>query len=498
MPIREESQDSRLTPSAEVTHAPAPSGHWRKPVCALLLVAYFFLVSWDTLKTQFSADEMLAIYTYWSPSPWRLLESQFMIWRGYFRPMGGLFFLPLYQAFGLNPVGYHAALLVLLLAGAYLMYRLSQALGSGEAASAMVALVACYHGGLSNLYYNSVFVFDALCGIFFFATLAYYARIRSSGRILSGGQTAAFLALYLCTLNSKEMGVTMPAVLLAYEWLFCGPPGWPWKRLAGWLRGQGRAIFWAGMLDLVFIYGKRFGQYGLMKDPAYTPVISWDRLVDFQERYIGDIFYHLPRFGWIMTLVIWAAVTYLAWRRKNQLLRFCWWYIVLTPLPLAFLIGRDQACLYVTLAGWAVLAGTLFERWLPGLARVVDAEPAFRGMEIGRVRTMAATAVMVVMALASWSYKKTEIEPGNLTIAPLTAEVLAQFRAANPQVRPGSKVIFLEDPFNSFDMAFIAELWFGDRGTRVRLNQKTPLPAGEIAAADAVFTWKDGKLIRVK
>src|ERR1039458_1148237 len=263
-----------------------------------------------------------------------------------------------------------SGLLVLLLAGAYQMYRFSRALGSGEVASAMVALVACYHGGLNNLYYNSVFVFDVLCGIFFFAALADFARIRPSGRILGGGQTAAFLALSLCALNSKEMGITLPAVLLAYEWLFHGPPGFAWKRFAAWLRGEGRVIFWAGMLDLVFICGKRFGQYGLMKQTAYTPVISWERFLDFQERYIGDIFYHLPRFGWIMTLVIWAAVTYLAWRRKNQLLRFCWCYIVLTPLPLAFLIGRDQACLYVTLAGWAVLAGTPFEAWLPALGQI--------------------------------------------------------------------------------------------------------------------------------
>jgi len=47
-------------------------------------------------------------------------------------------------------------------------------------------------------------------------------------------------------------------------------------------------------------------------------------------------------------------------------------------------------------------------------------------------------------------------------------------------------------------MAMIAELWFGDRKTRVRLNQKTPLTDGEIAAANAVFTWKQGKLIRVR
>jgi hypothetical protein len=119
-------------------------------------------------------------------------------------------------------------------------------------------------------------------------------------------------------------------------------------------------------------------------------------------------------------------------------------------------------------------------------------------MAAGRVRTVVATTVMVSMALWALYFKKTEIEPGNLQIAPLTAAVLAQFRAVNPQVHPGSKVIFLKDPFDSFDMAFIAELWFGERGTRVRLNQKTPLPPEEMAGADAIFTWENGKLLRVK
>jgi hypothetical protein len=485
-----------LTPTPEA--APAPTGRSQKLLFAFLLIGYFFLVSWDTLKAQYSDDEMLAIWIYWSPSPWRLLESQFFIWRGYFRPVGGLFYEPLYYAFHMNPVGNHIALLLLLLLGAYLMYRLARTLGAGEVASVMVALIACYHGGLSNLYYNSVFIFDVLCGLFFFATLTYYVRIRGRGQLLTTGQTVVFLLLYLFALNSKEMGITMPALLLAYEWHFHGFEIRPLNKLMAWLRGPGRVIFWAGLLDLLFLYGKRFGQYGLMKDSSYTPVLSWERFSDFEERYIGDIFYHLPRFGGVMTIAIWAAITYLAWRRKNPLLRFCWWYIVLTPLPLAVLIGRDQACLYVTLAGWAILFGSLFEAILPRLARLVASEPTFEKMPVARVRTLVASAVMVVMAFAAWSYKKTDIEPGNLAIAPLTASVLAEFRAVNPHVKPGSKVVFMDDPFHSFDMSMIAELWFGDRSTKVRLNQKTPLSPVELAAADAIFTWKDGKLLRLK
>jgi hypothetical protein len=115
-----------------------------------------------------------------------------------------------------------------------------------------------------------------------------------------------------------------------------------------------------------------------MQASAYRPVISLARIVDFQKRYIGDIFYHMPRFEWPATLAIWLAVTYLVWRRNRPVLRFCWFYILLTPLPIEFLEARDRACLYVCLAGWAVLAATLFTDCLPGATRILTAEPLFR------------------------------------------------------------------------------------------------------------------------
>ena len=478
-----------------------PAHWWRKPAYAVLFAAYFFLVSWDSLKAPFAPDEMRNIWWYWHPSPWRLLSSQFMLWHDWSRPMGGLFYVPIFLTFGLNPVPYHAVLLVLLLAGAYLMYRFARVLGLGELPAAIVALIACYHGGLNNLYYNSAFVFDALCGLFYFAAFVYYARIRSSGSLLSRGQAAAFLGMYLCALNSKEMAVTMPVVLLAYEWLFHTPPPRSWKALVKWLRGPGSVLCCSALMNLVFIYGKRFGPDGLMNGPssAYKPVLALERIVDFQGRYLGDIFYHLPSFDWPATLLIWLAVTYLVWRRRRAVLRFCWFYVLLTPLPVEFLEGRKRACLYVCLAGWAVLAATLFTDWLASEARVLTAEPLFRRLEPRRVRAMLAVAGMVLFALGSWRFKQTEVAPAIPHLGEQTAEVLAEFRAVNPRVRPGATVVFLDDPWRGgFDMSFIAELWFRNRQTRVLLDQVSHFPPEEIAKADAVFTWKDGKLIRVR
>jgi hypothetical protein len=379
------------------------------------------------------------------------------------------------------------------------MYRFARVLGCAELTAAMVASIACYHGGLSNLYYNSVFVFDVLCGIFYVAAFVYYARIRAAGLLPNGRQTAAFLGLYLCALNSKEMAVTMPVILLAYEWLFHGAPRRRWKEIIEWLRGPGRVLCWASLLNLIYIYGKAFGPYGLMKQTAYRPVYSWERIADFQERYLGDIFYHLPAYGWLATATIWLVVTYLAWRRPRPLTRFLWIYVLVTPLPIEFLIGRDQACLYVPLAGCAVLAAALFTDWLTGATRVVAAEPLFRRLGPARVRALLAAAAMIALAVGNRVYQAANVAPVIPELGQQTYEVLAQFQALNPRVPPGAKVVFLDDPWpNGFDMAFIAELWFRDRKGLVFLNQKTPLPTEQIAKADAVFDWREGRLIRVR
>jgi hypothetical protein len=110
-----------------------------------------------------------------------------------------------------------------------------------------------------------------------------------------------------------------------------------------------------------------------------------------------------------------------------------------------------------------------------------------------------AAAGMILFALEGWRFKQRKVEPAIQNMGRQTAQVLAEFRSMNPSVRPGATVVFLDDPWKSgFDMSFIAELWFRDRTTRVLLDQVSHLPPEEIAKADALFTWRDGRLIRVR
>jgi len=78
-----------------------------------------------------------------------------------------------------------------------------------------------------------------------------------------------------------------------------------------------------------------------------------------------------------------------------------------------------------------------------------------------------------------------------------TAEVLEQFRALDPHVRSHSRVVFLNDPFTEWDMLFIADLWFRDRTVKVHLQRLAPLPPRELALADYLFDYREGKLLRI-
>ena len=475
----------------------AGSPRWHKWALAVFLLAYFLYFSWDSLRVHFSSDEMFSMWSYWH-SPWRLLAAQVKLWEFYFRPMAGLFYVPIYLKFGLNPAPYHAALLLLLLAGVCQMYRFARVLGTGELASAMAALIACYHAGLNHLYFNTVFIGDTLCGLFYLTAFVYYARIRASGRLPGGRQTAVFLSLYLCALNSKETAATLPLILLVYEGVYHGVPRLPWTDLARWIRGPGRVVLFAGALNLVYLYSRAFAPNALSHSPGYRLIISRARILDFQRNSLSDLLLTWNTFDWRWILGIWALVTYLAWRRRRPVLRFCWFYMLLTPLPIEFVEGRHGAYLYTSLAGWAVFASVVFVDLVSAASTFLSGEPGFR-----RLGRQALSAILVVACVFLWArenhrVKESQLRPEMENLSPQTWVAIQQLREMNPRIRPGSQVVFLDDPFHNFDMAFIAELWFQDRSVSVRLNQATPLSPKEIAAADYVFTFEAGKLIQVR
>jgi hypothetical protein len=452
------------------------------------VAAWFLYFNWGSLRVHFAPDDMMNMAYYFRAGPGRLAEALITPWTGFYRPMGGLFYMTLFAGFGLNPAPYHAAILGLLAASVWLAYRFARMLGCGEPVAVLTALAMAYHPGLSNLYYNSGFVYDVLCLLFYLAALVYYGRVRQQGRPPRPGETAVFLVLFLGALESKEMAVTLPVALLAYEWLYGHR-----VRDARWALGL------AAALDVASVCGKLLGAGAFISQPGYGPVFSMGRLIDFQKLMLSDVFVSWHYAVWpiwvALGVVACASVARLGWQAKapapqlkrRPVLVFCWVFsIAIAPLPIEFLKGRGAACLAIPAVGLAVFAAVA----ITGLAKLA-----------GRRREV--TAAIVVAAVGLWAHrihylKDWLVSPAMARLGETGWDTISQFRALNPHVRPGSRVVILHDPAADLETASIAQLWFRDRSVEIHLQRQNPLPPEELAKMDALFDFRNGKLVQVK
>ena len=483
--------------------APAGWARWRTLAVGILLTAYFAWFARTAFWANFAPDDLMNIHYCWRLPAWERVLGPFMLWRPLYRPMAAWFLLPVLSGFGLNPAAFRAEMLAVLLAGAFLIYGLSLRLGCGERAALLTALVACYHAGLNNLYYNVAFIYDALCGFFFVAALFYYVRIRERGGIPNWRQTAVFLSLFLAALDSKEMAVTLPAVLLLYEWVY-HPPGLLWRprELARWLRGPGRCALAGAGLDLAFVWGRVEGSGGLAHQPGYHLELSMARAWDFQLRSFADLLEKWQYFGRWGIVALWMAMFAIAWLRKRPVLRFACLFLLVAPLPIEFLSGRAEGCLYLPMLALALFVTVVFVDAADAAAHVVawalPAAPDFRRLSRAWI-----SGVLVAAGAMCWAYhnddlKRRYVDPITADFAPATGSAIRQLRAFHLDPRPQSTIAFLNDPFGTWHMLFIAELEFRDRPLNVELNRQTPLSAEEIARADIVFDYREGRLVRVR
>jgi hypothetical protein len=439
---------------------------------AAFVLAWFVWFSREGLFARFAPDDMMNLAGYWNPGVARSLLSNFTIGTNAYRPMGAVFYLPLFAAFGLNPLPYRIVIFVVLLANVYLAYRLARLLDCSELAAGLAALVVCYHAGLADLHYSTATVYDVLCFFFYCSSLIYYIRIRRQKRSLRKREWAAFFALFLCALNSKEMAVTLPVTLVIYEWLYQRD-----REL--------RPALAAGALTAVYILGKKFGADPLMAQEGYRPVFTLTRYFESSTLHLNELFYQGVWFTRGRALVLWLGMALTAWRVGRLEIRFAFLFLFIAPLPVVFLQGRTHSCLYLPLLGWAIFVAAAFMELVNSISR----RPAARAALVG-----------VAVLLLAWTTElhKRTIMPDYTRNGELTAKVIEQFRAANPRVAPGSWVLLVDDPFQDWDAKFIADLWFRDRSVTVWVQNKLRFSDQEIREKMThIFRFENDRLVKL-
>jgi len=446
------------------------------------LLAYFWSLAGDGLWALFAADDPANLAGYQQRGLGRVLVDNICIFNGAYRPLGGLFYLITYQLAHLDPFPYRIVILILLTVNLVLAYRFALLVTGCRATAQLAVFLSCYHVNLIALYYYTSMIYDVLCFTFYFGALSYYFQCsRSPGfNVL---RTLWFSLLYIAALNAKEMALTIPAIILAWE-LF---PVVERGRAAGLsLRSNWKPIAASLLITAAYLPGKIWGREALAASPAYRLVPDLKTFLTANASYIENIFYRpLDSVQWQHTLWVWSALlaVILIWRRWRVL--FCWWIAIVSGAPTA-MIGRGGGPgLYIPLMAWSVLVAAL----LVGATRLFSAK-------YWKLATQAAIMVLVVSIAWYTHHMKWTQMPAVYSGQQTTWFTIESLRKLNPHVPKGAKVLFIDDPFEGWDTLFIARLWFRDPSLDVTLSRKLdrPLTADHLDSYDRVFAFKGGSL----
>ncbi|HEY7338559.1 MAG TPA: hypothetical protein VH639_26970 [Bryobacteraceae bacterium] len=459
---------------------------WAQIAFLIVLAAFFWSFHAGVFKAHFGPDEMMNLYGHWHPPLWKTVAADVHFWSKTVRPMGALYYLPLYSFFGLNPVPFSAARSLILFLNTFVFFLLARALVRSWWAATLAAFPIAYQALIGNLHYDGAFVYDVLCGGFYFAALLYYVRRRESPQgSLNARQILIFVVLYLCALDSKEMAVSLPVLVLAYELLFKGR------------RAKVFPALLAGAVTLVFILGKTTGPGALTAMDVYRPVFTWDRFSNANTRFLNTLFY-TNVFTMNRVLELWGVLLYFGlrnWglRKFDPRWLFLLIWVVVTPLPLAFLPDRGAATLYIVAGGWAMAAALAAREILRRFARYPVA-----GLP-RRIVMAAGLAVCIALYWHETARQNRRMLDWFLGNGVDTERTIAQMRALGVRPPPHSTVVLLNDPFaGHWDTLFIAALIWRDPSINIYLQHTAPLPEAEIANATYVFDYSDGRFVMVK
>jgi len=118
---------------------------------AAVVLAYFFRFVAPGLRQGFASDDPMNIYTTGATAPAGLAATWFCS-SPTTSPHGGLYYLPLYSVFKMNPLPYHLSLLPAAV-HTWLAFRFALLLTESELAGGLCAFLVAYHAALYHMVY---------------------------------------------------------------------------------------------------------------------------------------------------------------------------------------------------------------------------------------------------------------------------------------------------------------------------------------------------------
>ena len=451
-----------------------------------LVLFVFFRFARNSLRAGFTSDDMLNLYQAWEKPVLRLLGENLLYFSSGYRPLGALAYRLMFGVAGLNPLPFRIAVLALLLLNLYLLYRVAAAAASREI-GILTALLLSFSASFVDVYYNTGTIYDVLCFTFYFSALALHADVRKQDRWLTPRQLALFLVFYICALNSKEMAVTLPPVLLAYELLLCRPGSPP----RAWLR-RWTPLASITLITLPYVVGKLSAHSPLVGNEAYQlhfgPAIYLNTLAHYLSL-LAQVPDALTAGACASVLLLLLAAAVLV---RERCPIFALLFTLIAPLPVMFVPVRGAFVMYIPAFGIALfLAATLVYPRDRMLARFAPRPSA-------KMAIQAVTFLLCTVALISYHEGHPLSPPPEDAIGPLVA-TYAELRS---HVGVPKRILFLDDPFSTdeWTTVFVCRLYFHSRtvvADRIKMLPNKPDQAA-IDSYDVIFTYNPAGYTRIK
>lgn len=440
-----------------------------------LILANFFWFSAKAVYSHFAPDEMMNMAWAWEAGLPRILRALLEFWSGFYRPTGALYYWTLHHLFGLNPVPFRVFDLAELALNLLLAYRVALLLSRSVFVAMLSTFVFSYHVSISIwTTYNGAFVYDRLCFTFYFAAFLLYLEDRQRNRFPGAIRSIVIVLLYVMALDAKEMAVTLPVMMLAYELI----------QDVKAIRNLGLTFLMA-VMTLAFVIGKTHGSNAMVANPAYRPTdIGLVHFFHSQSEYMNELLFkpqaHLPL---PPGLLVFAVMFALAAVFRDRCLAFAASLALIAPLPIAFL-QRGGGCLYIVYLGWTLFAARLVYRlgwWLGDRFRL--------SVEYAWMPTGALAAIGLIALVKANIRHQGFAQPAMLSNGNVTWSAITEMNRLRPNIPSHSTVAYLHTPFKDWDMFFITELWRNDPSVHVVLTEKTPLSPAELAKAKVVLNF---------
>lgn len=382
-----------------------------------VIVAVTLAIYARSLSFQFVFDDLALIVHNPTIQSWKYFSGYFTrdLWQnvqpatGYYRPLVLLWFRLNDALFGLQPAWWHLTTVLLHAVASVLVLRLTRRLTCNPRLALLAGLLFAIHPVHVETVAWVSDVVDALVTVWFLAAVLCFIRSRSGSRTW----LLASLLCYAGAMLSKEPGITLPAVLFLYVFLFERRSATePWSSR---ITHAFTAIAWFIPLAIVYLFARHHALHAFsvqMQTMTTTsailsmPALLW-QYVHFLVLPIGlSPFYDLS----VSTLSNWhaifiplvgvLAVSGLCWlvihrsdeSRRMGLFALGWALITLAPaLDLPAFPSTEMIhdrYIYLASVGFCMLAAIVLDR-----LRLANATSAFP-----------LPAVIVLLLLAALSF----------------------------------------------------------------------------------------------